>query len=80
MTVGAGPGTAGWAGTPLRLVSLPPGTLVALVRRNGSDIVPNGSTVLRSGDQLTLLGDAEELRLADRALSGEGLPTTSAGR
>jgi amino acid transporter/mannitol/fructose-specific phosphotransferase system IIA component (Ntr-type) len=41
----------------IRNLSLPAGTLVALVRRNGKIIVPNGGTTMREGDRVTIIGD-----------------------
>jgi amino acid transporter/mannitol/fructose-specific phosphotransferase system IIA component (Ntr-type) len=40
---------------------LPEGTLIALVRRRGETIVPRGSTRLRKGDRLTIIGGVEEI-------------------
>ena len=36
--------------------------LVALVEREGSALIPNGSTVLHSGDRLSITGSSRELR------------------
>ena len=36
--------------------------LVALVEREGNALIPNGSTVLRSGDRLSITGSSRELR------------------
>ena len=44
-------------GKAVRDLSLPRGTLIALVRRNGSVVVPHGGTTLQSGDQLTFIGE-----------------------
>ncbi len=41
---------------PLREVEFPNDLLVVAVRKDGELIVPRGSTILRSGDQLTILG------------------------
>lgn len=46
---------------PLREVSLPKGVLVALIQRDGTVTVPDGSSVLREGDRLTILGEAPAL-------------------
>jgi amino acid transporter/mannitol/fructose-specific phosphotransferase system IIA component (Ntr-type) len=43
-------------GHPIRDLSLPPGCLIALIRRYGEMIVPQGRTVLREGDRLTIIG------------------------
>ncbi|MEP0547394.1 MAG: amino acid permease [Rhodothermales bacterium] len=55
------PGTAAadFVGKALRELRLPPGNLVALVRRRGRLLVPSGSTVLEEGDQITLIGNPE---------------------
>ena len=36
--------------------------LVALVERDGAALIPNGSTVLKSGDRLSITGSSKELR------------------
>ncbi len=54
--------TAAWIGQALRDLSLPPGSLIALVHRDGDITVPGGDTVLEAGDQLTIIGDAEGIR------------------
>ncbi len=51
--------TADLVGRALRDLRLPPHTLVALVHRDGAIAVPSGSTVLRAGDRLTILGDPD---------------------
>jgi mannitol/fructose-specific phosphotransferase system IIA component (Ntr-type) len=54
-------------GHALRQLDLPPGCLVALIRRYGSTIVPRGQTVLREGDRLTIIGEPAGLRqIAER--------------
>lgn len=49
-------------GRALRELDLPPGCLVALIRRYGEMIVPRGRTVLREGDRLTVIGSPAGLR------------------
>ncbi|NIM51629.1 MAG: amino acid permease [Gemmatimonadales bacterium] len=49
-------------GHSLNELNLPPGSLVALIRRYGETIVPRGRTVLREGDRLTVIGEPEGLR------------------
>ena len=63
---GDGP-TAPLVGRPLRDVRLPGGVLVALVHRDGEIAVPSGSTVLRAGDRLTVLGDPAGIRQLETA-------------
>jgi len=57
--VGSDDGTDGWVGRPLRSMDLPPQTLVALIRRGGESIVPNGETVLAAGDRVIVIGTPE---------------------
>ncbi|MGF1507713.1 MAG: TrkA C-terminal domain-containing protein, partial [Anaerolineae bacterium] len=49
-------------GQTIRDLSMPPGTLIAVVRRNGDSHVPNGSTVLQRGDRITIIGDMEDIQ------------------
>ena len=55
------PGTpaADFIGKALRDLRLPPGNLVALVRRRGRLLVPSGGTVLEEGDQVTVIGNPD---------------------
>lgn len=50
---------AALVGSPLREVDMPEGSLVAVVRRDGRDLIPRGSTVLREGDRLTIIGEPD---------------------
>jgi amino acid transporter/mannitol/fructose-specific phosphotransferase system IIA component (Ntr-type) len=50
-------------GKPLNQLSLPPGCLITLIRRYGEMLVPQGRTVLREGDRLTIIGAPAGLRL-----------------
>jgi amino acid transporter/mannitol/fructose-specific phosphotransferase system IIA component (Ntr-type) len=50
-------------GKPLSDLDLPPGCLVALIRRYGEMLVPQGRTVLREGDRLTIIGSPGGLKL-----------------
>ncbi|HEV8158211.1 MAG TPA: TrkA C-terminal domain-containing protein, partial [Pyrinomonadaceae bacterium] len=47
------------------------GCLVVAVRRDGKLIPPNGATVLRFNDTLTLLGDGKSLKRAEKILQVE---------
>jgi len=49
---------------------LPEGTLIALVRRRGETIVPSGSTRLRKGDRLTIIGGVDEIVALRSRFSG----------
>ncbi len=61
-----------WCDRALRDIRMPKGALVALVSREGSVHVPDGSTVLREGDRLTILGEPKILQ----TLRKEYLPGT----
>jgi mannitol/fructose-specific phosphotransferase system IIA component (Ntr-type) len=50
-------------GRSLSELDLPQGCLVALIRRYGEMMVPQGRTVLREGDRLTVIGSPAGLRL-----------------
>ncbi|MDH3455726.1 MAG: PTS sugar transporter subunit IIA, partial [Gemmatimonadota bacterium] len=51
-----GTATESLIGHPIRDLSLPLGCLIALIRRYGEMIVPQGRTVLREADRLTIIG------------------------
>jgi amino acid transporter/mannitol/fructose-specific phosphotransferase system IIA component (Ntr-type) len=71
-----------WSGSPteelagkmLRELDLPPGCLIALIRRYGEMLVPQGRTVLREGDRLTIIGSPAGLRSLKARYSGDVLP------
>jgi len=50
-------------GMELREVKWPAGTLVALVRRDGEVLIPNGSTVIQAGDRLSIVGDPDGIQV-----------------
>jgi mannitol/fructose-specific phosphotransferase system IIA component (Ntr-type) len=74
LTVGEHPSTLAWPRRAIRDVDLPPGALVALVRREGVSLVPNGSTVLEAGDFLTVIGHPSAIR----TIASMGVPEASA--
>jgi basic amino acid/polyamine antiporter, APA family len=45
----------------LREIRFPERSLVAMVSRGGSFHVPRGSTVLREGDRITVIGEPDEI-------------------
>ncbi len=49
--------TSDLIGKPLKDLAWPDGSLVALIRRDDRTIVPRGSTVLKEGDRITVLGE-----------------------
>jgi Trk K+ transport system NAD-binding subunit len=46
-----------WIGRAIRDLELPEGTLVAMIRRDGSGLVPGGSSVIQEDDHLVFIGD-----------------------
>jgi Trk K+ transport system NAD-binding subunit len=46
-------------GRQLREVSLPDGTLIAMIRRGDELVIPRGDTMLLNGDRLTVIGRPE---------------------
>jgi Trk K+ transport system NAD-binding subunit len=65
-------GGADLIGRKLREVSLPEGTLIAMLRRDDQLLFPSGDTSLAEGDRLTVLGRPEGVAaLRERY----GLPT-----
>jgi mannitol/fructose-specific phosphotransferase system IIA component (Ntr-type) len=52
-------GTPAWelAGRPISALDLPRSCLVAAIFRGSSMLVPGGNTVIREGDQVTVIGD-----------------------
>jgi len=58
----AGNKASHFIGRALQDTGLPQGILIALIRRDGINIVPQGDTVLLEGDHLTLIGNPEDLQ------------------
>ena len=61
VTVGASGAPEGFADKRLRELDLPGHLLVALIRRGDRTIVPDGNTMLRPGDRLTVIGTPAEV-------------------
>jgi amino acid transporter/mannitol/fructose-specific phosphotransferase system IIA component (Ntr-type) len=58
--------TAALIGKPLSQAEMPPGSLVAIIRRQGKIVVPRGSTVLEDGDRLTIVGTPTDIQVLER--------------
>jgi len=58
----SGTNTEAFIGKRVRDVNVPAGNLVALIRRRGDIIVPNGSTEFNEGDRVTIIGDPNGIR------------------
>ncbi len=59
LTLESTTGTSDLIGLTLSEVSLPDGTLIAMIRRGDETIIPKGGTKLLDGDRLTVLGRPE---------------------
>ncbi len=59
MTLGSTQNNSALIGLKLSEVSLPDGTLIAMIRRGDELIIPKGGTVLLDGDRLTVIGRPE---------------------
>ncbi len=57
---------------PLRMAGLPPGILVITITRSQQRLLPNGETLLRLGDRLTLVGKGVEMKIAVAHLQSGG--------
>ncbi len=70
LTIDVRPGSkaARLAGLALRDIRMPTGCLVALIRRHEDQVVPRGDTVIREGDELTIIGEPDGLRQLQREL------------
>ncbi|MFW5691191.1 MAG: amino acid permease [Chloroflexota bacterium] len=53
--------TTRFIGKPLKDLGLPPGVLVALIKREGSVIIPRGTSQLQEGDRITIIGDPAQI-------------------
>jgi len=77
---GTGP-AAELIGQRLRELSMPEGSLIALILRRGRVVVPRGETVLMRGDRLTVIGEPAGMRELAERYGGEAgrstLPPTS---
>jgi len=61
-----------WCGKSLMDITLPPDTLIVMLRRNNERVIPNGSTVLMGGDTLVLSArspeNAEDVYLLEKRI------------
>jgi len=49
-------------GERLRELQLPPGCLIAVVRRDEMTFVPDGNTVFKEDDRLTVIGEPKAIQ------------------
>ena len=67
MTLGGDQAGSALIGLQLHEVSLPDGTLIAMIRRGDELVIPSGDTALLDGDRLTVIGRPEGISaLRDR--------------
>lgn len=59
LTLGSTPSSSALIGLKLSVVSLPEGTLIAMISREDEMIIPTGDTALVDGDRLTVIGRPE---------------------
>lgn len=59
-------------GSRLRDLSLPEGTLIAMIRRDDEMVIPQGDTVLQAGDRLTVLGRPEGISQLRKRYANSG--------
>ncbi len=63
-------------GMALRSVPLPDDTLIAMIRRDDEVVIPDGDTVLRSGDRVTVLGEPDAIAaLRERYAREDSVPS-----
>lgn len=58
-------------GRALKDISMPEGSLIALIHRYGKTIVPRGRTRLEIGDRLTIIGDPDGLDILRKEYMGD---------
>jgi amino acid transporter/mannitol/fructose-specific phosphotransferase system IIA component (Ntr-type) len=58
----SGTSTQAVIGRAIEDLTLPSGMLVALIRRQGDILVPEGSTVLQEGDRITIIGQSAGIK------------------
>jgi amino acid transporter/mannitol/fructose-specific phosphotransferase system IIA component (Ntr-type) len=61
--------TGDWIGEEIRDIDMGPDTLVALIRRDGEGLVPNGLTVVQEDDRLLIIGTPKSIAGLARQLS-----------
>jgi mannitol/fructose-specific phosphotransferase system IIA component (Ntr-type) len=53
-------------GKQLKDLQLPADSLVALIRRNGINIIPKGKTIVEVGDKLTIIGEINSIKKIEK--------------
>jgi len=59
LRVRSGQPTESLIGQKLQQLSMPHGSLIALIHRDGRIVIPRGDTLLEEGDRLTIIGEPE---------------------
>jgi len=76
--VGVSAGSEAWTDLRLRELELPAGSLIALILRDGQSVVPSGSTRIRRGDRLTVIGDPPAIQTLGAAEGRRAVPRLQA--
>ena len=58
-------------GKKLKDLSFPIGSLVALIRRDGVNIIPKGKTVIEEGDKLTIIGEIDSIKEIEKKFTSK---------
>ena len=61
LVVASGEKCADWVNKPVKEIGLAPGSLVAVIRRQGQTFIPTGSSVIEENDRLTIIGHPDEI-------------------
>ncbi|MCQ2551526.1 MAG: chloride channel protein [Clostridia bacterium] len=62
-------------GAPLSKLDAPKGSLVVSVERDGREVVPNGSTILKGGDKIVVLCDEYKMSVVESTLERKCMKT-----
>jgi len=57
-------------GKPLRVITLPPDSVISIIVRDGKLVIPAADTVLRTGDEVIALTKVDQEANLRRALVG----------
>lgn len=66
--------TAEMIGKAVRDLSMPEGSLIAIIHRNGRIIIPRGRTVLRENDRLTIIAEPKVISKLNKEYDREASP------
>ncbi|MBT5874503.1 MAG: amino acid permease [Candidatus Latescibacteria bacterium] len=64
-------------GTRIADIQIPDTCLISWIRRNWQVIVPRGNTVIQPGDELTIIGDPQDLQILSQSYSSSTIEENS---